>query len=359
MCRHLLSKGEARLRASAKGNPSPQPSFSSPHPRLKPLLSEPALRLQVEGSRVVILGLRCASASTTKQGPRLHLSAQRRADRTDASGTFLANQHRHGSRGVAFGSPHQGPTSRRLAPGILPPGTHRLPFPHAASCKACESPPEMGFDVALGEGERGVSQHLQEGLFSHRPKPARSLTGQLHGMGPGQGLQGAVPEPPPPNTPRTSGRSPAPSSLTPARACRPALTPGPGRQPVAQQARPGAQPSPPGPPPPGTSPGQARPRPRRGGGGAPTRSAPGRRRPPRPGPGTPATPPPASRPLPAPHFTRLFIIFQGAVAGWRRRPTASAVALTGDGRRPMGGEGGPRRSRAALEHDIICLHGAA
>lgn len=270
MCRHLLSKGEARLRASAKGNPSPQPSFSSPHPRLKPLLSEPALRLQVEGSRVVILGLRCASASTTKQGPRLHLSAQRRADRTDASGTFLANQHRHGSRGVAFGSPHQGPTSRRLAPGILPPGTHRLPFPHAASCKACESPPEMGFDVALGEGERGVSQHLQEGLFSHRPKPARSLTGQLHGMGPGQGLQGAVPELPPPNTPRTSGRSPAPSSLTPARACRPALTPGPGRQPVAQQARPGAQPSPPGPPPPGTSPGQARPRPRRGGGGTHT-----------------------------------------------------------------------------------------
>lgn len=27
--------------------------------------------------------------------------------------------------------------------------------------------------------------------------------------------------------------------------------------------------------------------------------------------------------------------------------------LTGDGRRPMGGEGGPRRSRAAPEHDII------
>lgn len=27
--------------------------------------------------------------------------------------------------------------------------------------------------------------------------------------------------------------------------------------------------------------------------------------------------------------------------------------LTGDGRRPMGGEGGPRQSRAAPEHDII------
>lgn len=30
-----------------------------------------------------------------------------------------------------------------------------------------------------------------------------------------------------------------------------------------------------------------------------------------------------------------------------------AAGLTGDGRRPMGGEGGPRRSRAAPEHDII------
>lgn len=29
------------------------------------------------------------------------------------------------------------------------------------------------------------------------------------------------------------------------------------------------------------------------------------------------------------------------------------AGLTGDGRRPMGGEGGPRRSRAAPEHDII------
>lgn len=29
------------------------------------------------------------------------------------------------------------------------------------------------------------------------------------------------------------------------------------------------------------------------------------------------------------------------------------AGLTGDGRRPMGGEGGPRWSRAAPEHDII------
>lgn len=29
------------------------------------------------------------------------------------------------------------------------------------------------------------------------------------------------------------------------------------------------------------------------------------------------------------------------------------AGLTGDGRWPMGGEGGPRRSRAAPEHDII------
>lgn len=62
---------------------------------------------------------------------------------------------------------------------------------------------------------------------------------------------------------------------------------------------------------------------------------------------------------PALLLTRLFIIFQEAVAGRRRQPMASAVVLTAERRRPMGDEGGPRRSRAALEHDIICLHAAA
>lgn len=67
---------------------------------------------------------------------------------------------------------------------------------------------------------------------------------------------------------------------------------------------------------------------------------------------------PAQTP-PALLLTRLFIIFQEAVAGRRRQPMASAVVLTAERRRPMGDEGGPRRSRAALEHDIICLHAAA
>lgn len=58
-------------------------------------------------------------------------------------------------------------------------------------------------------------------------------------------------------------------------------------------------------------------------------------------------------PHPAPHFTRLFIIFRGAAAGRRRQPMGGVAGLTGDGRQPMGGEGGPRWSRAAPEHDII------
>lgn len=73
----------------------------------------------------------------------------------------------------------------------------------------------------------------------------------------------------------------------------------------------------------------------------------------------PATASLAHEPPPALLLTRLFIIFQEAVAGRRRQPMESAAVLTAERRRPMGDEGGSRRSRAALEHDIICLHAAA
>lgn len=180
--------------------------------------------------------------------------------------------------------------------GALPPGTEHTasrcktgawslsPTPHADShclTQSCETPTlpgAGGFHLALRQGEPGnretplpdarcsrsfwltaafsasATVPFRKGFFLPAPlqaAPAASRAerrGSFMRRGPGGPCRGSLPEPPTPapHTPR--------ASLTPARAWRPALNPGPGRQPVAQLAR---RANPPGPSssPPGSGPG--------------------------------------------------------------------------------------------------------
>jgi len=186
-----------------------------------------------------------------------------------------------GLRGAGIGTPCR--TSHSGAGMEATPPPHSAPQPprgRALPRKAKQRSPRFQLSGPAARRVPGGLPSLHARGFPGKaflPAPAARTTGRLHTTGPGQGLRGPLPEP----LARSAHREPRPRQ------------PGPADQ-RARRRHPAA------------------PRPRL------------------PKPTTDGTRDDTDARTPPPHFTRLFIIFQGAVAGWRHRPMRSAAALTGD-----------------------------
>lgn len=251
--------------------------------------------------------------------------------------SYEDNQRCHSSRGVAFRSPYQHPTSRYSAQGTPLPDLHLLPL-SSRLIQACGSSPELGCNSALSQGERengkiaspdprcsrsfwlqavfSLSRYLQQRLFSPRRCghcPQRPRTAPLNEgaastrRNPGRACMGHTVAP---------GSHRAPAAASPlAGAWRPALPPGQasstGGPALSERARPATASRERPPPRP------ARPRPSRRVPAA-TRSAAGRAS--HPAPGHP--PPPRLAPPPRAAFYSIVYYFPrggGGVAALTNR----------------------------------------